>query len=44
MVYFCKYAECISQTAKAQKIVFHIVFCSWMSSFGMYTYLYIEAT
>ncbi len=33
MVYFCKFALGIFQTAKAKTIVFHFVFCIWMISF-----------
>ncbi len=36
MVYFCKFVEYFSQTAKAKMIVFHILFCIWMTSSGIH--------
>ncbi len=33
MVYFYKFATCVSQTIKATKNVFRIIFCIWMASF-----------
>ncbi len=38
MVYFCRYAECVSQTVKAKIIVFHIVFCIWITSSSIHIY------
>ncbi len=31
MINFCKYVECVSQIAKANNLVFFIVFCIYMT-------------